>query len=155
MISEFEHLDASEQELMIKAPFLVCILVAGADGTIDRKEIREAINVAQKAAQVAPSLKKYYKETGEDFEDKLKVVLQNYPFDVNQRNQLIVEELAGLNEVLPRLNKKFATIFYQTMRVLAEKVAESSGGVLGIRSVGEEESRYLDLSMINDPSKVS
>ena len=48
MIKELAKLKESEVELMLKAPVLLCILIAGADGTIDRKEIREAINVAAK-----------------------------------------------------------------------------------------------------------
>ncbi len=48
MVKELEKLSGKEVELMLKAPILLCILIAGADGTIDRKEIKEAIHVTVK-----------------------------------------------------------------------------------------------------------
>ena len=45
MIPEFQKLDDAEIELVLKAPILVCILIAGADGDIDRKEINKAISI--------------------------------------------------------------------------------------------------------------
>ena len=48
MIAEFNQLDDAEIELLLKSPVLVCILIAGADGNIDQKEINEAIAVVKK-----------------------------------------------------------------------------------------------------------
>lgn len=62
MIKELERLKEGEVELMLKSPVVLCILIAGADGTIDRKEIKEAINVTVKK-RIKPywiiTLKKY------------------------------------------------------------------------------------------------
>ena len=109
MIPEFDRLTNREIELMLKAPILACILIAGADGEIDQKEIEGAIEVARKKQRRSlANLLEFYRDVGEDFEDKLKVVIQSYPMKAVQRNPLIVEELAQLNNLLPKLNKAFA-----------------------------------------------
>jgi hypothetical protein len=151
MISEFSRLNDHEAELMMKAPFLVCILIAGADNDIDRKEIREALQVITKGAKGIQSLLNYFNELSEDFEDKLKMLIQGYPYDTASRSKILEDELMGLNDVLPKINAKFASQYYEALLRLAEKVAESSGGVLGINSVGREELKYLRLEMINNP----
>lgn len=153
MIPAFDRLSDSEIELMLRAPLLTSILIAGADNDIDRKEIQEAIQVARKKANRSKaSLADYYRHVGEDFEDKLKVVIQSFPVEATQRNPLIVEELTQLNEIFPKLNKSFATEFYSSLKDIAMKIASSSGGLLGLRSVGQEEAKYVNLPMIKDPS---
>ncbi len=155
MIPEFNRLSTTEIELMLKGPILACILVAGADNHIDNKEIRgsiESVRNKQKKARDS-SLSKFYLMVTEDFEDKLKVVLQNYPVDAKRRNELIAEELKGLNSLLRKLDKDFSVGYYRSIKDIAIKTAESSGGVLGIRSVGEAEARLVNLPMIDDPSK--
>ena len=153
MIAAFDKLSDSEIELMLRAPLLTCILIAGADNDIDRKEIQEAIQVARKkASKSKASLLEYYRLVGEDFEDKLKIVLQSFPIEATQRNPLIIEELTMLNSIMPKLSKGFAAEFYQSLRDLAMKIASSSGGLLGLKSIGQEEARFVNLPMIKDPS---
>lgn len=153
MVPEFEMLSEAEVELMFKAPILTCILIAGADGNIDQTEIQEAINVANtKARRSRARLIEFYRMMSEDFEDKLKVLIQSFPNDAKQRNPLVVEELKQLNPILSKISRKFAVEFYNSMKEIAQKIAESSGGVLGIKSVGSEEAKFVGLPMIKDPS---
>lgn len=155
MIPEFDKLSSSEIELMLKGPILACILIAGADDHVDNKEIRGSIESAKnkhKDTKGSP-LAKFYLMVVEDFEDKLKIVLQSYPVDSAKRNKLIANELAGLNELLPKLDNNFASEYYKSLKDIALGTAESSGGLLGIKSVGEEEARVVDLPMVKDPSK--
>jgi hypothetical protein len=152
MISEFSNLNDREIELMLKAPILVCILIAGADGTIDQKEIKEAIAIARKNIGKKGALSSYFKELSEDFEDKLKITIQGYPYESTQRTPLIVNELAELNSLWGKFEKTFAKNFYDSLRDIAEKVASSSGGVLGIKSVGSEEARFISLPMLQKPA---
>jgi hypothetical protein len=153
MIEPFKGLDEKEQEYFLKVPFLVCMLIAGADGDIDRKEIREAITVTQKSQKSKNIWGDYFAEVSNDFEDKLKVLIQNYPYESTQRNPIIVEELAAINKVWPKLEPNFAKNFYLMLLELAQKVASSSGGWLGIKSIGAAEAQYVKLSMISDPGK--
>jgi len=152
MIREFENLSEREIELMLKAPLLVCILIAGADGTIDKKEIREAIVITQRNKKTLGILASYFKEISEDFEDKLKVIIQGYPYESTQRSPIIIEELVELNKIFPKLDNTFAKSFYDTLLDLAEKIASSSGGLLGIKSIGAEEALYVHLPMIQRPA---
>ena len=151
MIKELTRLKESEVELMLKAPVLLCILIAGADGTIDRKEIKEAINVTVKKKDKT-ILDSYFKEVSQDFEDKLKILLQSYPYESTQRSPILIQELSQLNPILRKLDKLFSKAFYDMLKELAEKIAGSSGGFWGMMSVDSEEAKYIRLPMIEDPS---
>ena len=146
-----EKLSASEVDLMMKAPLLVCVLIAGADNEIDMDEINGAIELAKKG-KVIGSLTEYYKEVAEDFEDKFKFLLQELPKESSSRNSFVMEELSRLNLILPKMKKPFAEDFYKSLRYIAKKIAETSGGVLGMQAVGEEEMQLLSLPMIKDPA---
>lgn len=153
MIPAFDKLSDAEIEAMLRAPLIACILIAGADGNVDRKEIQKAIHHTQRsAAKSKTSLVEYFKLVEVDFEDKLKIVLQSLPVDVVERNQLIVDELTRLNSILPKLKNNFASEFYTKMRDLAHQVASSSGGMLGINKVGDEEAQYVELPMLKKPA---
>ena len=152
-MKEFERLNDPEIDLMLKAPILVCILIAGADGTIDNREIKEAIAITRETQKSDGVLTGYFRELTQDFEDKLKITIQGYPYESTQRNPLITEELAGLNAIWARLDKSFAQSFYKLLLEIAEKIASSSGGLLGINSVGSEEAELMRLSMIRQPAQ--
>ncbi len=154
MIAEFDSLSDSEVELMLKAPILVCVLVAGADNDIDQAEIREAINVAKKKSKKSRArLIEFYATVAQDFEDKLKIVIQTFPVEATQRNPLIVDELSHLNSILVKIDKSFATHFYESIKEIAQKIAESSGGMFWIKkSIGPEEAKYVGLPMLKNPA---
>lgn len=152
MIAELSKLSSGELELVYKAPLLVCILIAGADGDIDRKEIRKAIHVAQKKQKGTDPVSVLFKEVAQDFEDKLKVLEQGYPYEATQRTPLIIEELTGLNLLFPRLPQSFAKGYYEILLLLAQEVAASSGGLLGLNAIGSEEAKLVKLSMIKNPA---
>jgi hypothetical protein len=153
MILELKRLKTEEQDLIYRAPFLVSLLIAGADGTIDRKEVREAIRFAENSLiGMDSALARLMREITADFEDKLKVLIQYYPYEATQRNPLIVQELEGLNALWSRIDKTLAIGFYTLLLDIAHHIAESSGGVMGIRSVGSEEARYVRLNMIKNPA---
>jgi hypothetical protein len=153
MIPELDRLTASEVELLYKAPMLVCILIAGADGNIDRKEIQRAMEFAErKHRRSLSSVSVLFKEISKDFEDKIKILIQGYPYETTQRTPLLVEELTSLNLLWKKLDPSFAQEFYKTLLSIAESIAASSGGVLGYKAVGEEEARCIKLGMIKDPA---
>jgi hypothetical protein len=152
MITEFGKLTDSEIDLMLKAPVLVCILIAGADGDIDKKEIKEAIVLTQ--GKTNPALAGYLREVSQDFEDKLKVLIQSYPHAPVERAASIMAELGQLDKVFAKMDRPFAAQIYEMLKQLAAKIASSSGGIWGMNTVTEEEAKYLDLSVIQDPMKV-
>ena len=154
MIPEFNRLSSEETDLMFKAPFLIIILIAGADDKIDKHEMKQAVAISKlKLKRARRELVKYYNIVGEDFEDKLKIFIHDLPKDTDERNEEISKELAKLNDIFPKLDKNFAVNYYESMKDMAVKIAESSGGVFGFMSVGYEESKVVDLKMIKEPSK--
>lgn len=153
MIKEFRKLEPDEAEFMLRAPVLVCILIAGADGKIDRKEIREAIAIAGRNREATGILAEYFREVFDDFEDKLKIAIQSYPYETTQRTPMLVEELSTINSIWPKLSTEFCAMFYHMLLDIAEKIAASSGGWLGIGAVGPQEAQYIKLPMVMDPTK--
>lgn len=153
MLPEFHYLSSSQQELLLKAPILTCILIAGADGEIRKAEVNQAVTTASKKLNTTRGeLARFYQFVVEDFEDKVKIILQNYPRNHELRNKAIVHELSELNNVFPLLPIGFATAFYSSLRELALHIAQSSGGILGLNAVNAEEEQYVNLPMIKDPT---
>jgi hypothetical protein len=146
-----DKLSSSEIELMMKAPLLVCILIAGADSQIDEKELKGAMQLAKKG-KTKINLAEYYQRVSEDFEDKLKILLQGLPKDSGKRTTAIEKELSQLNFITRKMSKTVAVDFHRSLQYIAKKIAESSGGVFGLRKVGEEEQEFLTLPMIKDPA---
>lgn len=152
-MKEFEKLSSTEADLLLKAPLLVCILIAGADDDIDRKEIKKAIQLAQKKQSRGNSrLVDYYQLMAEDFEDKLKVLIQTFPPKAAQREPILQAELEELNIVFTKIDQNWAIDFYKSLLEIAKETAESSGGLLGMKSVGEEEAKFINLPMIKNPA---
>lgn len=153
-VKEFENLREDEIQIMLKAPVYVAILIAGADGKIDKSERKEAIEVARsRQSRAREQLVEYYKAVGETFETDFNHLVDTLPEDVKDRNTDIEQELRKLNFILPKIDRVFAIKLYASLKDLAKKIAEASGGVLGYLSVSYEEKTLMDLKMINDPEK--
>ena len=153
MIPEFEPLREDEQEVLLRAPVYVAILIAGADGKIDKTERREAIDIARnKQSRSREQLSEFYKEVGESFEDQFNKLDGELPSGTDERISAITTELRKLNFILPKVDKNFAIKFIASLKDLAKKIAEASGGVLGYLSISYEESRLMELKMIKDIS---
>lgn len=154
-VKEFENLREDEVQVLLDAPVYVSILIAGADGKIDKSERKEAIEVARsKQSRAREQLVEYYKMVGESFEGKFNSLIESLPEDTKDRNTDIEQELRKLNFILPKIDRPFAIKFYASLKDLAKKIAEASGGILGYLSVSYEEQTLMELKMINDPEKV-
>lgn len=151
MAPAFSNLTTSEKELVFKAPLLVCILIAGADGKIDGKEVSEAIGIARDRDWVKAHLNEYYREVSQDFEDKIKMLIQAYPYESNLRNEMISKELNDLAPLWTKLGKDFSAALYESLKYVAQRIAMSSGGFL--RKISPEEASLIDLPMITEPPK--
>ena len=154
MIKEFEILSQSERELMYSLPVYVAVFIAGADGDIDNKEVNRANNLANdKLKNARKDLIPYYKEANENFEDKLKMAIANLPSGTKERQKYLADKLKESNESFNKLPKKYAIALYASLKEIAKKIAEASGGVFGYMAIDFEESRLIELKMIKDPSK--
>lgn len=152
MIEEFKTLRDDEIEVLLNAPVLVSILIAGADDKIDNSEIKQAVEIANnKQSRAREQLIDYYKEVGTTFYDKFVKYVDTMPKDAGARNEQITQELRKLNHILPKIDRNFAIKLHASLRDMAKKVAEASGGLLGYMSVSYEEAKLMELKMIEDP----
>jgi len=153
MIPEFEPLREDEKEVLFDAPVLVAILIAGADGKIDKTEKKQAIDIARsKQSRSREQLADYYKIVGDRFEDRFFELVDKLPGDTEERNQKVSIELRKLNFILPKIDKNFGIKLHASLKDLAKKIAEASGGVLGYLSVSYEEAKLMELRMIKEIS---
>lgn len=154
MIAELSHLTKQEQEIVYRAPLLVSILIAGADGSVDRREIQYGFKLVVKKSRTSSSaVASLFKEISLDFEDKFKLLMRQYPYEPAQRNMLISEDIASLNQVFPKMDNRFAVELYKSLLLLAETIARASGGFLGIKKISEEEQRFISLPMLHNPAR--
>lgn len=152
MIEEFKNLKEEEIGLLLKAPALVSVLIAGADDKIDNKEKNLAISLAKlKTYRARKALIEYYNEVHKHFEDQMNSLIDDLPTSAKDRNPIIEAELATLNDILPKIEKRWSIQFYESMKDFAKQVAEASGGILNMLSISPEESKYLNLKMIRNP----
>ncbi|MFY0600635.1 MAG: hypothetical protein JXR03_13265 [Cyclobacteriaceae bacterium] len=153
MIEEFKDLREDEISVLLKSPVYVAILIAGADGNIDKSERQEAIELSKsKQLRARERLVEYYKLVGNDFEKHFNELIEELPDDAESRNPVITTELRKLNFIFPKIDKNFSIALYSSLKDLAKKIAEASGGVLGYLSVSYEESKLVELGMIKNPS---
>ncbi|MEO9870912.1 hypothetical protein [Ekhidna sp.] len=151
MIPEFEPLREDEIQVILQSPVYVAILIAGADGKIDKSERKEAIEIARnKQSRSREQLADFYKLVGEQFEDNFNRLIDELPSGTDARIEAISTELRKLNFILPKIEKNFAVKYHASLKDLAKKIAEASGGVLGYLSVSYEESKLMELKMIKE-----
>jgi len=154
MIPELEHLRDDEIEALRKGPLLVSILIAGTDGNIDKNEVKQAISVAHsKKTRAREGLIEFYKKVARDFENELHLLIKELPKTAVESNPIIIRYLKKLNRIIVKLDKSFAINYYGSLKDMAKKVAEASGGIMGYLIVSYEEAKLLELNMIKDPSK--
>ncbi len=153
MINYLDPLSEEEKLFLQKAPVLVAILIAGADNKIDKSEIKEALRISRyKPIKARILLKDFYSSIGDEFEYNLIEEIASLPREARKRTPLIIEELEKLNKILPKLDRKFAIQFYESMKDIAKRIAKASGGVLGYISIDYEESKLMELKMIKNPA---
>lgn len=151
MIYEFKNLTEEESNLMLITPALVTLLIAGAEGNIDEKEIDWGTKITHFRANEHSIIQNYYLETDKNFNETLKKLIEVMPEDAKERSERINGELKKLNAILPKLDPEFSNMFYKSLLSLSKHVAKASGGIWGFGSVSPEEKKYLDLHVIDPP----
>ncbi|MDQ3194301.1 MAG: hypothetical protein M3P82_04790 [Bacteroidota bacterium] len=151
MIHEFRNLTQDECTTMVMAPALVTLLIAGAEGNIDQKEIDWGSKIAHFRANDHSMLQNYYQEADKNFNETLKELIEKMPPDVSERNNKINQELSKLNNIFPKLDASFSKEIYRSLLSLSRHVAEASGGIWGYGSISPEEKKLMNLEYINPP----
>jgi hypothetical protein len=103
------------------APVWVFALVAGIDGTIDKKELEcFAKNIADLAIHDVGFPKEIYQSV---------VANINQVMQCKSNGEAALKGLVSVNHLLKRVNQTDATLYKQSLIVLGNRVAESSGGL--------------------------
>lgn len=141
----FSGLTTEEYALLKESIPLVSILIARADGEIDKDEMEWATKITNIRTYSSPEmLKEFYQEVGQDFVDKLVEVKSNYP-----SNEEISERLGLLNPVLAKLDQHVGATLYKDLKTFAEHVAKASGGFLRMWSISKEEAKWAKLPSVD------
>lgn len=154
MIDEFRTLRDDEIEILLSAPAMVAVLIAGADDDIDKHEVKAAIDFAQASKKtIGEPLIQFFEEVAKNFEDVQLGYINDLPNGLEVRQNAISSYLRQLNGIFPKIDKEVSIKVYQFLLDLAKAVAQASGGVLGFQKVSKEEAEFMSLDMIKDPSK--
>ncbi|MDW3209808.1 MAG: hypothetical protein ABJQ37_15470 [Reichenbachiella sp.] len=152
MTSVFRTLRDDEIEIVMNAPAMVAMLIAGADDDVDKDEIAEAIHYATTAKHRYDKLGEYFEDIANQFEDIFKNYISDLPTDLDTRQHTITSYLRQLNGILPKVEPEVAKQVHQFLIDLAKVVAEASGGVFGIKKISKAEAQWLPLDMIDKPA---
>lgn len=151
MIPGFGKLSDNQIQITKDAIAWITVLIAGADGEIDTKEKEWAAKVAHIRSYHNPNeLTPFYEAVGVEFNDKLTQLLANVPSDTKERTAVLTRKLEQLNEVLPLLENNLGYHLAKSYRSFSSHIAKASGGILGFFSVSSQESKLVDLPMINE-----
>lgn len=153
MIWQFEPLNKEEQELILDAPALITLLIAGADDNIENKELSRAHEVLEvKSRTEKPELHAYFEKVTSTLAHRISAWRSQLPQDREARQEFISEKLSGLNQIFSKVDRHFATDLYYHFKELSLFVAQASGGLIGVANVSEQEKRYYKLPMLHIPA---
>ncbi len=149
MIVGFESVSEAQFETLKKAISNITVLIAGADGNIDKDEIGWAEKLTKIRSYANPNrLTPFYEEVGKTFTEDLEHLIANVPQETDQRNELLSRQLARCNEILPLLEQNLGYELYESYKSFAKHVAKESGGFLGFFSISSSEAKFVDLPML-------
>jgi len=152
MLYHISKLHLNEQELVKKAPLLVSILIAGADGQIDHEEIEKAVKLVHtKSFSEQTDIRHLYREIDQEVEMSLNALIKGLPIDAEEREKRVSEQLEGLNPIMQKLEPSIALDFYNSLRNFAVHIAQTSGGVLGTLTMNHHEKEVVKLPMLIKP----
>lgn len=144
------NLTIAENDKLKKAISLITILIAGADGNIEKDELTWAKKIAGVREYGPPTLLHgFYQEVGVDYDETVNGYLETLPEDTAERTSIISEHLSELNPILAKLDNQMAHAYYKSFTSFAEHVAKATGGFMGFFSVSAEEKSLMTLPMLD------
>jgi hypothetical protein len=149
-------LSETETQQLMEALPKIGLLIAGADGVIDEKEIEWGAKLTYIRAYKAhgkhgafDEINEYFERIDEQYRSNFENLLKIAPANTTERTDFLSAELSALNGILDKLDPEFASSLYQNFLSFAKHIARADGGILGFASISNEENRLLDLDMIH------
>ncbi len=148
----FHELPISEEEknnLLQSIPWIT-ILIAGADGKLETKELEWAEKITRIRSYSHPhNLDQFYEELGKDYQQRVDALVEKLSEDPKQRTAILSQKLSSINPILAKLDNPIAFSYYNSLVSFAHHVAKASGGFLRFFSVSTEEKHLMNLPMID------
>lgn len=149
MLDAMQSLSTEEQAILLDTLPLVTVLIAGADGKIDKSETDWAKKLTDiRSYSNEPELNDFYEKVNRSFAEKVSWYISQLPDETDQGTQLISDKLSKLNNILPKLPQELAAKFYKSITSFATHIARADGGFLKMWSISKEEAKLVDLPMI-------
>lgn len=127
----------------------IALLIAGADGKIDEREISWAEKIAHIRTFAGDErLKDFHEEVDHELHEKIKQLMADLPTDTKSRNSQLSVKLAELNPILASLEPSIGAYLYKSYKSYAHRIATSSGGIFSFFTVSAEEKKWVDLPML-------
>lgn len=155
MTNPLSKLSQDERDELYLIPVWVSILIAGADNDFSKKEIKKAVKLTEEKQSTKGFIGIFYKNVSDKFEVNLKGYISLMPKNLDQRTDFLVGKITHVNDLFKKLDLNHAQELYLSFRDFAYRIAHASGGFFGLLSVSFAESKYIDLKMIQEPSKVN
>lgn len=144
--------DLSEDDKLAlkKIPALVTILVGGADDNLDEKEIKMGkISSEFRKEHGEVLVHDYFEWVSKDYVSIFETEWNHYKsLAVEERTEKISGVLTSVNDILQKIDKKYAHALVTSWRGLARAVANTSGGILGKLTMSNEEKFLIGLDML-------
>jgi len=149
MIKTIEALPKEDQKVMYDSIAYVTLLIAGADGKIDPKELEWSEKITEiRAFSFHEEWQPFYDTVHQTLHGRLEELMEELPDSRVSRQEELVNRLSKLNDILPKIDQVYARHFYDGLKTFADRIARADGGVLGWLSISPEEAKVVELPMI-------
>lgn len=145
-----KELNSEELNVIKSIPALITILVGSSDGNLDEKEIHMGkVSTEYRKHNGEPLVQDYFEWVSEDFSSIFEQEWNRYKeLSSETRTQQVSDEISKVNNILHKIDKKYAHALVVSWRGLSRAVANASGGILGRLTVSAEELETMGLDMI-------
>lgn len=127
----FKDLTRAEKEQLLKFPVYLSLLAASKDCRLDGRELHTAVKLTHiKTFSCDPVLADYYAEVDKNFETALLEISDHLPDDKDPREIAIKRELYKLENLLHKLDKRYAAIMHDSLRSYKDHVSRAHRNVL-------------------------
>jgi len=149
MLKNLYQLNEEEKQELFDAIPIITLLIAGADGKIDKEELEGSEKIAKiRGFSGHEVMQEFYDKVGEDYSERLERWLKVIPKDTAERTADLSARIEKLNPILAKLDQEWGARMYDSLTSFAKHVAKASGGFFKIGAISRAESKFVKLSMI-------
>ena len=153
-MKHFENISSEELQTLENAVSQIAVLIAGADGKIDKDETDWASKLMHiRTYSGDKSMHDFYEQVEANFNIKLNDLIEHSSKNVAERQAALTASIALVNPILAKLDEETAYHVYHSYVTLAKSVAKAGGGILGFGAISSAEEKLIGLPMITPIAK--